>query len=242
MTTAPPVAELPFLAMLGALLLLGGAVSALAARRRPFTMLGLMFLSDIGLMILGLGLGGGAGLVGGTTQLIYQLAARCLALFTLARLARTAGSPRLDDLRGIRAALPLTGLFFGFAMFAGMGLSVFLVPDGRAFILHAALAAGHWGYAVAVALAGMALAAATVLSVQAICLESGQWRESAHVLHAPSATFHVLAGLFAVFIAAFGLAGHTVTALVADALGVAHDALPAFGARWHPAALVPYAG
>lgn len=242
MTTAPPVAELPFLAMLGALLLLGGAVSALAARRRPFTMLGLMCLSDIGLTLLGLGLGGAAGLVGGTTQLIYQMAARCLALLTLARLARTAGSGSLDDLRGIRAALPLTGLFFGFAMFAGMGLSVFLVPDGRAFILHAAFAAGHWGYAVAVAFAGMALAAATVLSVQAICLESGPWRESAHVPHAPSATFHVLAGLFAAFLAAFGLAGHAVTAQVADVLGVAADALPAFGAHWHPAALLPFAG
>lgn len=242
MTTAPPVAELPFLAMLGALLLLGGAISAFATRRRPFTMLGLMFLSDIGLAVLGLGLGESTGLVGGATQIIYQAVARCLALLTLARLSRTAGSASLDGLRGIRAALPFTGLLFGFAMFAGMGLSPFLAPDGRAFILHAAFAAGHWGYAATVALAGMAMAAATVLSVQAVCLEPGRWRESAHIPHALSATFSVQAGLLALILGAWGLAGHSVTARMAEALGVAPDALPAFGAHWHPAALIPYAG
>jgi len=232
----------PLLSLAGAVLLLCGTALSLANRQRPSALILWGGLVDVGLVCMGVGYGGPAGQTGALLFALFQSAARLLAVAALGRLSGGAGGrSTLDDLRGAGRGLPVSGSLFGLGMFAALGVSPFLVPEGRLYVLHAVQAGGGMGLLLAVACAGVVQAWLTLGAVQAVCLESPA---------APSGTGASVGrdrpGGGAVFAAAvvvaFGLIAHTLSSGVAQSLGFASASLPYLADGWNAAALVPYVG
>ena len=232
---ALPSGDLPFLALAGLLLLCGGTVAATLLRRRPDALVAYGALADAGVACIGLGYAGPAGTTGAMLLFTFQLVARLLALCSLYRLAGPAPLT-LDAMQGRGTALPVAGTLFGFGMFAALGVSPFLVPEGRTMVMQAALAGGLL-LPVLMAVCAAVMAWLTVTTVQRICLEKGTLlRMGGQDGATPAMT------VLTVLLAACGLGAHQLAGAIATLWGFAPEALPHLAMGWHIAAIVPFAG
>ncbi|EPR37397.1 NADH/Ubiquinone/plastoquinone (complex I) [Desulfovibrio sp. X2] len=242
MVTAPALPHLSFLALVGAALLLWGTASAVANRQRLGHLIAYGGLAEAGIACIGVGYGGASGEVGAVLIFLFQAVARLLAYGALVRLAQPGGSTELGRLRGSGRRLPVTGGLFGFGMFAALGVSPFLVPEGRLLVLRAVQSGGGMGLLLAIASASVVLAWLTLSAVQAVCLEDagqeGASRSIGWKNDRPGWHVLVLAG----FVVLLGLIAHSLNIGLGEMLGFGPHSLPELGDGWHAAALVPYVG
>lgn len=238
MQPAPTLFDLPFMVQAGIVLLLWGTLGAIATRRRLAALIAYGAVADAGVTCIGAGFATVTGTTGAFTFFIFQGVARLLAFGALRALARRAGSDDIDALRGIREAMPVTAVVFGFGLFAALGISPFLVPEGRMLVTAAAVQSGSLLVPLLMALSAAVWAWLTVVAVQAVCLEHGTWEASG--IEPEPKPLHLAP--FAILVAGLGLGGHAMMNGVATLLG--HDAttLPLLSDGWHLAALIPFAG
>jgi formate hydrogenlyase subunit 3/multisubunit Na+/H+ antiporter MnhD subunit len=237
MIATTPATGLSLLVLVGSILILAGTVLAVRQRDHLGALIGFGAVVEAGVACLGWGYGGSAGLVGGTVVVLVQVLARLLAFGALLQLAGYGGRLSLAALRGSGQARPVSAALFGFGLFATIGISPFMVPDGRLLVLHAARGAGGLTVLILSAVSALVMAWLTIRAVQAVCLES-RGQRAAPVADRPAPYLWALAGLLALG----GVFEHLVTGTVAIFLGQAPAGLPHLTDGWHAAALVPFAG
>ncbi|WP_247893843.1 proton-conducting transporter membrane subunit [Azospirillum endophyticum] len=234
------------LAWLGAALLLGGEVLALAHYRNLPRALALSALAETGYVLLGLGVGGAAGDTGAILHFGFQAVMRGLVVVAAWSLIRRSGATTLDGLAGCGARFPLAALLFGFGLFSVMGLSPFKGSFSKFLILYAAIERGDWLLAAAGTLASMIAAAYYVLIIHGVCLT----RPSIDAVPAatdPEAergtawTVPVMAGLAALTVV-MSLWPEPFLHLAERLAGAGGDAIPEFEGPWSALVLLPYLG
>ncbi len=238
MQPAPTLFDLPFMVQAGIVLLFWGTLAAIAARRRLDALIGYGAVADAGIALIGFGLGSATATTGGILFAAFQCLARLLAYGALRPLMSKAGSAEADALRGIREAMPASAVLYGFGMFAALGISPFLVPEGRMLVTAAAVQSGGLLLPLLMALSAAIMAWLTVVATQTVCLEHGPWEASG--ITPERLPLHLAPVVLAV--AGCGIGGHALMVGAATFLGHAPESLPALADGWHPAALVPYAG
>ncbi|MCK9239995.1 proton-conducting transporter membrane subunit [Desulfocurvus sp.] len=227
----------PSLYLLGAVLVLGAAAGAWTYRRQPGGVIGFGALVELGVACAGLAGGVPAAAAGAVLLLVFQAAARLLAWGAWRRLR--AGAAR-GSLRGAGHGRPVSGALFALGMFASLGLSPFLVPEGRLLILHG-LPGGLFP-ALVLAAVSLGMAWLTLDLVQAVCFESPAGGAAPQADSWTRDRPGPVLAFLAVAVAGLGVLAHPAQELAAGLLGLAPGALPHLGDGWHPAALVPYAG
>lgn len=111
-------------------------------------MLAYSSIEHIGLVCLGLGFGGAAG-VGGAILHVANHALAKSVLFLLSGRIRTAyGSADISAVTGLLGAMPVTGGLFLLGMLALMGLPPFGLFVSEVLIFSAGFQSGHWMFAV----------------------------------------------------------------------------------------------
>ena len=122
--------------LVGMALMLYGAAKSVQQRNNPRSLILWGALHDAGIFCLGLGASGGINSTGLWLFVLFQAAARLLALTALTRLTPPAlGVPvQLQDLCATAKRQPWTAACFGLGMLAAVGGSPFLVPEARMFI------------------------------------------------------------------------------------------------------------
>ena len=196
MIATTPATGLSLLVLVGSILILAGTVLAVRQRDHLGALLGFGAVVEAGVACLGWGYGGSAGLVGGTVVVLVQVLARLLAFGALLQLAGYGGRLSLAALRGSGQARPVSAALFGFGLFATIGISPFMVPDGRLLVLHAARGAGGLTVLILSAVSALVMAWLTIRAVQAVCLES-RGQRAAPVADRPAPYLWALAGLLA---------------------------------------------
>lgn len=237
-----------FLTMIGCIMVTVGA--AMAVRRRDNIAALIVFggLSELGVIFIGCGYGGISGYTGAWMELILQVVARLLAYGALLRLTDGGRTFEFEKLRGVGQARPVTAALFGFGLFASIGVSPFLVPDGRLLVLHAARGAQGFFALLLCAVSALVMIWLTIRAVRALCLEEGDpARKGAKpdVVKPddaePDRASIQLWGL-ALLLALCGLGAHEIEHAVAGWLGFSIESLPAMSDAWRWSALVPYVG
>jgi formate hydrogenlyase subunit 3/multisubunit Na+/H+ antiporter MnhD subunit len=228
------------LAWLGAALLLGGELAALASLKNLPRLIVISTVAEMGYVLLGLGVGGAAGDAGAVMHLGYQALMRGLLVVTLWWLVRRTGSSAIEDLRGSGRRMPVVATLFGFGMFSVMGLSPFKGSFSKFLVLYAAIEQGHWALAGIGTLASIVAAIYYMIIIQRVCLEPPR-REIA-LRTAPEWLPTVVGALTALTILV-SLWPAPFQHLAEALAGVAdHASVPEFESPWSSLALLPYVG
>lgn len=231
------------LAALGAALILAGAAFAFFGRARASRILIGLVLADLGHVAVGFGFGGASGQSGAVMTLVFNGAARALALLCLLDLQAYAALNGGGALRGIGKARPLTALIFSFAVFAGLGITPFFAPDIKPLLIYAGLTAGETSLTLLLALGNALMALLSALAVQE--LWAGDAYADGH-RHSPEWTSNPLRMFIlflpAVFLACLGLFRHNFLAFTSSFLSVEASDLPSLTSDCHYSVWVMYAG
>ena len=225
--------------LVGMALMLYGAAQSVRQRNNPRSLILWGSLHDAGIFCLGLGASGGINSTGLWLFVLFQAAARLLALAALSRLTPPAlNAPvQLEDLRATGKRQPWTAACFGLGMLAAVGGSPFLVPEARMFISSGILGSmpGAMAALLCMALATTVLVWLHVEAVRIAVLDT-TGEETSASWAAPSGNVFVMLGL-AVVVALLGLFRGPITELFASSYNVAvpHSAT-------HPAYWCYYAG
>lgn len=225
--------------LVGMALMLYGAAQSVRQRNNPRSLILWGALHDAGIFCLGLGASGGINSTGLWLFVLFQAAARLLALSALQRLTPPAlGAPvQLQDLRATAKRQPWTAACFGLGMLAAVGGSPFLVPEARMFINMGVLGSmpGAMAALLCMALATTVLIWLHVEAVRIAVLDT-TGEESTASWAAPSGNVFIMLGLAAV-VALLGIFRGPITELFASSYNVA---LPHSAS--HPAYWCYYAG
>jgi formate hydrogenlyase subunit 3/multisubunit Na+/H+ antiporter MnhD subunit len=229
------------IAWLGACILLLGETAALLSMRNLKRLIIVSTLAEVGYLLMGIGLGGPAGLTGAAMHFGYQVIMRGLVIVSAWWLVRRTGSSDLNDLAGSGERQPLPALLFGFGMFSVLGLSPFKGSYSKFLILYAAIEQGHWLLAAVGTLASIIAACYYLIVIQRVCLEApGKSIElqPAPVLAQP------LAWLLAAATIVISVWPHPLLHFAEALTGSTGLAarVPEFESPWDTLVLVPYIG
>lgn len=167
----------PWLAYLGATLLLAGEIAALFSRQDLRRVLIMSTIAELGFACIGFALAG-EGLLGGGMHIIYQLVMRLLVILTASRLASNSNGWRLEYLRGSGQAMPFLGILFAFGMFSLLGLSPFKGAMSRFLVMNELIASGLWPLVVIATLASIVAGIYSILLIQEICFTKSRHKTS----------------------------------------------------------------
>lgn len=241
----------------GGILLLAGLLICWSKKEDAIGLFGGLCLADAGYILAGFGIGGAAAGTGAALFLFYALTARALAFVCLNRMVqagqRSPGALGTDHanassfvaLQGMGRIMPCSATMYAFAMFAAMGVSPFLTPEAKPFVLYGALLTFQPIVVGFLVLGNLAVLVFTVYAVHKIWLQSRPENAAAGssaVAVSDSGSGAWLMRLLAAALVLLGLFGHQFAFLVSNLLGYAYKELPVFSMNWSPAVLVPYAG
>ncbi|NCB23347.1 MAG: oxidoreductase [Deltaproteobacteria bacterium] len=220
--------------LVGMALMLYGAAKSVQQRNNPRSLILWGALHDAGIFCLGLGASGGINSTGLWLFVLFQAAARLLALTALKRLTPPVlGAPvQLQDLCATAKRQPWTAACFGLGMLAAVGGSPFLVPEARMFISAGVLGSmpGAMAALLCMALATTVLIWLHVEAVRIAVLDTTM-EESSSSWTAPAGNVFLMLGL-AVVVALFGVFRGPITGLLATAYNVAVPHSAAHPAYW----------
>ena len=220
---------------LGVAVLAYGAFMAWKKRSNLIQSVTWLCLADVGTMLVGMGSGTDGGQTGAVLQLVYTGVARFMAYSCATRLVQFAGVEHTENLYGIGKARRVTTTLFAFAMFAALGVSPFLTPDAKPFILQGVLAGGAWLTPAIMVAANALMAVTTVLLVHGLWLGNGSFTPEKEHLNQNTGGL-ALAGLLVLM----GLGGHSLGSMAAALSGASATTLQGFTVHWHGAALIPF--
>lgn len=143
------------LAWLGAIAIVAGALAALLQEDLKL-MLAYSTVSNIGYIVLGLGLATPLAMTGGLVHVFYHALIKATLFLAAGAIIHQAGYRTLRDLRGVGRAMPWTGVALSLGVLAIVGLPPTAGFLGKWYLLLGALEAGRPGFAVAL-LAGALL-------------------------------------------------------------------------------------
>ncbi|MBV8646108.1 proton-conducting transporter membrane subunit [Paludibacterium sp.] len=228
------------IAWLGAALLLFGEIAALLSMRDLKRLIIVSTLAEVGYLLMGIGIGGPAGLTGATMHLGYQAVMRGLVIVSAWWLARRAGSSKLDDLAGSGARQPLPALLFGFGMFSVLGLSPFKGSYSKFLVLYAAIDHGQLLLAAVGTVASIVAACYYLIVIQRVCFESPRGEEA---LKPAPRLAQPLAWLLAAVTILISVWPHPFLHAAEQLAGVGRaPRVPEFESPWDTLVLVPYLG
>lgn len=124
------------LLVIGLAAMLCGAFKIWEKRGLPGRLIVWGGLIDLGLALMGFGLGP-SGDVGGLLILVYHGAARVAAWMGLAGLVAEPWTCTVEDIRGAVRRNPVGAILLAFALEASLGISPALSPEGQHLVLHA---------------------------------------------------------------------------------------------------------
>lgn len=124
------------LLVIGLVTMLYGAFTIWEKRGQPGRLIVWGGLIDLGLALMGFGLGP-SGDVGGLLILVYHGAARIAAWMGLAGLVAEPWTCTTEDIRGAARRNPVGAILLAFALAASLGISPALTPEGQHLVLHA---------------------------------------------------------------------------------------------------------
>ena len=116
--------------------MLYGVYKAYRERGRPGLLILWGGLVDLGLALMGLGLGP-SGDVGSIMIVIYHAIARLAAWIGLSGLVANPYSCVANDIRGALHRNPVGAVLLAFALEASLGISPAMTPEGQHLVLHA---------------------------------------------------------------------------------------------------------
>lgn len=226
------------LAWMGAIFLFFGEVAALMSLPSLTRVVIWSTVAEIGYILIGIGLGGEAGLTGAYMHFGYQIVMRGLVVAAGWYIIRRTGSSRLDDLAGSGHRMPVASTLFGFGMFSVMGLSPFKGSFSKFLVLYAAIEQGHWAIALVGTAASIVAAYYYLVVIQRVCFEHPARRIELNA--APALALPIAWGLAAVtaLISVFPLPFQHVAEQLAGAVA----GVPEFESPWSLLVLVPYIG
>lgn len=228
------------IAWLGACILLLGETAALLSMRNLKRLIIVSTLAETGYLLMGIGVGGPAGLTGAAMHLGYQAVMRGLMIVSAWWLVRRTGSSELDALAGSGERQPLAALLFGFGMFSVLGLSPFKGSYSKFLILYAAIEQGDWALAGIGTLASIIAACYYLIVIQRVCLESPR---KTVTLAAEPPLARPLALLLALATIGISIWPHPFLHLAEHLAGLGAGArVPEFESPWEPLVLLPYIG
>lgn len=120
----------------GLLIMLFGVYKVYRERGRPGLLILWGGLVDLGLALMGLGLGP-SGDVGSIMIVIYHAIARLAAWIGLSGLVANPYSCVANDIRGALHRNPVGAVLLAFALEASLGISPAMTPEGQHLVLHA---------------------------------------------------------------------------------------------------------
>lgn len=229
---------LPLLA--GALALLFATVKAVMQRGNLRGLILWGALHDAGVACMALAAQNPAGQTGFWLFLLFQIAARLLALTALARLAPSGQATHVDELRGAGRRHPWPGAFFALGLLAAVGGTPFLLPEARALIVQGLLEASPAGGMICLLLTaacGTVFIWLYVDAMRRVCLEEAPLS----VEPAASGSAGAVGGLIMFVPAAAVATAGLLRAPLTEWLG-AHFGLAVAHAPVHPAYWCFYAG
>ena len=122
--------------VVGLLIMLFGVYKVYRERGRPGLLILWGGLVDLGLALMGLGLGP-SGDVGSVMIVIYHAIARLAAWIGLSGLVSNPYSCVANDIRGALHRNPVGAVLLAFALEASLGISPAMTPEGQHLVLHA---------------------------------------------------------------------------------------------------------
>jgi len=170
----------PWLAYLGAVLLLAGEIAALFFRQDLRRVLIMSTVAELGFACIGFALTG-VGELGGGMHIVYQLVIRLFVVLTAARLASNSGGWRIENLRGAGRTAPFLGISFAFGMFSLLGLSPFKGAMSRFLVMNELVASGLWPLIVIATLASIVAGIYSISLIQEICFTEPRHKTSESV-------------------------------------------------------------
>ncbi|WP_237153112.1 proton-conducting transporter transmembrane domain-containing protein [Oryzibacter oryziterrae] len=228
------------MAWMGAIFLLFGEIAALLSLPNLARVVVVSTIAEVGYVLIGLGIGGDAGLAGAYMHLGYQLVMRGLVVAAGWYLISRTGSSKLNDLAGSGQRMPVAATLFGFGMFSVMGLSPFKGSFSKFLILYAAIEQGHWAIAAVGTLATIVSAVYYMLVIQRVCLEHAPRRielqPASNVALMIAAALALVTALISVWPLPFQHMAERFAGVVAA------GTVPEFESPWATLVLVPYIG
>jgi len=149
------VNDITILTVVGVLLLLLGKVYAALRLRKIKDFLILSSLAELGLIVVGFGLGDSNGIVGSGFHLLYQLIIRLLIYFVAMQLIKVTNTEHLSGLTGLVKKEPFLVTIFGFSLFSALGISPFKGSTSKLLIVYSAVSAQQYFLAVLLVLASL---------------------------------------------------------------------------------------
>lgn len=114
-------------------------------------------VAQVGYMLLGLGIGTGAGVTAGVLHLINHAFIKGALFMALGAFTISYGVRRIDDLKGLGQAMPLTGAAFTIGALSLIGVPFTVGFISKFYLVQAALEKGWW-WAVAAVLTSSVIA------------------------------------------------------------------------------------
>lgn len=227
--------------ILGTLLLLYGTVKAVRFRNEPRRVIAWGALHDAGIFLMAACVGTALAGTGLWLFLLFQAAARLLAWFSITDLSPAYGCASLDALDGRGRLKPWTGSLFALGMLAAVGGTPFLLPEARAYIVHAMISGmGNWTSVCALFMAAgtTALVWLHVDTVRRVCLQKASDAEEPETGILPAANDRsLLVFVFGAAVALMGLFRGSMTDAISGCFGITLE-----HAGTHAAALLYYVG
>lgn len=204
------------LAWLGAISILAGALFALFQQDVKL-MLAYSTISNIGYIVLGLGLAGELAVTGATVHVFNHALIKAALFLAAGAMLHQSGYRTLGDLRGIGRAMPWTSLALLIGVLAVAGLPPTAGFIGKWYIALGALEAGRPGFAVVVLLGALLVFLYLGRMLNAFYFRAPRHEHMLAVREAPAAMLGPVL-LLAVLSVLFGLFGGGPVALVAPAV------------------------
>jgi hydrogenase-4 component F len=135
------------LALAFGILSLGISAAFILVQKDIKRLLAYSSVEHIGVVFVGLGIGGTAGIFGALYHVFNHAVTKALMFFAAGSVGRKYGTHNMRNIRGVLAAMPFTGMFLLFGVFALGGLPPFSIFMSELTVLSAAFAQGR--YAVA---------------------------------------------------------------------------------------------
>jgi multicomponent Na+:H+ antiporter subunit D len=204
------------LAWLGAISILAGAFFALFQQDIKL-MLAYSTISNIGYIVLGLGLAGELAVTGATIHVLYHALIKATLFLAAGAMLHQSGYRTLTDLRGIGHAMPWSSLALLIGVLAIAGLPPTAGFLGKWYIALGAVEAGRAGFAVVVLLGALLVFIYLGRMLNAFYFRAPTHEQMLSVREAPAAILWPVL-LLATLCVLAGLLGRWPVALIAPAV------------------------